>query len=140
MGSRFRGNDVSCVAHVSSSNLTRKAPACFPPANKKRLPSGAFFCLTGGKGEIRTHGTPKRTPDFESGAFDHSATFPDSVDPSREGRIISGAVKLASSPDSGSNHIASLRSGISDINNDINRAPELIGRLANFDPTISYFP
>ena len=32
--------------------------------------------LIGGKGEIRTHGTPKRTPDFESGAFDHSATFP----------------------------------------------------------------
>ena len=32
--------------------------------------------MLGGKGEIRTHGTPKRTPDFESGAFDHSATFP----------------------------------------------------------------
>ncbi len=32
--------------------------------------------IFGGKGEIRTHGTPKRTPDFESGAFDHSATFP----------------------------------------------------------------
>ena len=30
----------------------------------------------GGKGEIRTHGTPKRTLDFESSAFDHSATFP----------------------------------------------------------------
>src|SRR5471032_137084 len=29
----------------------------------------------GGKGEIRTHGTPKRTLDFESSAFDHSATF-----------------------------------------------------------------
>jgi hypothetical protein len=30
----------------------------------------------GGKGEIRTHGTPKGTLDFESSAFDHSATFP----------------------------------------------------------------
>ena len=32
--------------------------------------------LTGGKGRIRTDGTPKRTLDFESSAFDHSATFP----------------------------------------------------------------
>lgn len=31
---------------------------------------------SGGKGGIRTHGTENRTPDFESGAFDHSATFP----------------------------------------------------------------
>src|SRR3546814_7784105 len=30
----------------------------------------------GGQGEIRTHGTPKRTLDFESSAFDHSATCP----------------------------------------------------------------
>jgi hypothetical protein len=46
-------------------------------AQKKAPGEGAFFLTTGGKGEIRTHGTPKRTPDFESGAFGHSATFPD---------------------------------------------------------------
>ena len=30
----------------------------------------------GGRGGIRTHGTVTRTPDFESGAFNHSATLP----------------------------------------------------------------
>ncbi len=30
----------------------------------------------GGKGGIRTPDTVNRMPDFESGAFDHSATFP----------------------------------------------------------------
>ena len=43
---------------------------------KKPLKIKGFVVFCGGKGEIRTHGTPKRTPDFESGAFDHSATFP----------------------------------------------------------------
>jgi hypothetical protein len=33
--------------------------------------------LLGGEGRIRTDGTPKRTLDFESSAFDHSATSPD---------------------------------------------------------------
>ncbi len=32
--------------------------------------------LTGGEGGIRTHGAVTRTPDFESGTFDHSATSP----------------------------------------------------------------
>jgi hypothetical protein len=30
----------------------------------------------GGRGEIRTHDTVARTPDFESGALNHSATLP----------------------------------------------------------------
>ena len=30
----------------------------------------------GGRGEIRTHDTVSRTPDFESGALNHSATLP----------------------------------------------------------------
>ena len=30
----------------------------------------------GGRGGIRTHGTVTRTSDFESGAFNHSATLP----------------------------------------------------------------
>ena len=32
--------------------------------------------LNGGEGGIRTHGTVARTPHFECGAFDHSATSP----------------------------------------------------------------
>jgi hypothetical protein len=55
------------------------------PAHKEKAPEyGAFSVRTcwrkpfnfGGKGRIRTDGTPKRTLDFESSAFDHSATFP----------------------------------------------------------------
>jgi hypothetical protein len=34
------------------------------------------LCRFGGRGGIRTHGTVTRTPDFESGAFNHSATLP----------------------------------------------------------------
>jgi hypothetical protein len=43
--------------------------------------SGFLGKRTGGEGRIRTDGTPKRTLDFESSAFDHSATSPDSVVP-----------------------------------------------------------
>jgi hypothetical protein len=43
--------------------------------NKKALISQGFF-VSGGEGGIRTHGTLTRTPDFESGTFDHSATSP----------------------------------------------------------------
>src|SRR5690348_16086135 len=32
--------------------------------------------VVGGEGGIRTHGTVARTPHFECGAFDHSATSP----------------------------------------------------------------
>ena len=35
----------------------------------------------GGEGGIRTPGTRKRTTDFESAAFDHSATSPDRAVP-----------------------------------------------------------
>jgi hypothetical protein len=34
---------------------------------------------SGGEGGIRTHVRHSPKPDFESGAFDHSATSPDSV-------------------------------------------------------------
>jgi len=33
-------------------------------------------CINGGRGGIRTHGTVTRTSDFESDAFNHSATLP----------------------------------------------------------------
>src|SRR5690606_8143688 len=36
--------------------------------------------MSGGQGEIRTHDTLARIPDFESGAFDHSATCPGITD------------------------------------------------------------
>jgi hypothetical protein len=47
----------------------------FGGQKRKQAPKG-LFSKFGGKGEIRTHGTPKGTLDFESSAFDHSATFP----------------------------------------------------------------
>jgi hypothetical protein len=36
--------------------------------------------VIGGRGEIRTHDTVSRTPDFESGALNHSATLPHEAD------------------------------------------------------------
>jgi hypothetical protein len=36
----------------------------------------SFHWQYGGEGGIRTHGTVARTPHFECGAFDHSATSP----------------------------------------------------------------
>jgi hypothetical protein len=50
--------------------------------NKKPLISyenQGFICVFGGEGGIRTHVRHSPKPDFESGAFDHSATSPDSV-------------------------------------------------------------
>src|SRR5690606_2379479 len=44
--------------------------------NPQSLELCGFCIISGGQGEIRTHGTPKRTLDFESSAFDHSATCP----------------------------------------------------------------
>ncbi len=38
--------------------------------------SRSILNYSGGKGGIRTHVTLAGKPDFESGAFDHSATFP----------------------------------------------------------------
>ena len=46
---------------------------------KSKTPHEGAFCFSGGEGGIRTHGTLTRTPDFESGTFDHSATSPKAV-------------------------------------------------------------
>lgn len=43
--------------------------------NKKR-PNGRFFIISGGEEGIRTLDTVARIHDFESRAFDHSATSP----------------------------------------------------------------
>src|SRR3569833_258886 len=56
-------------------DIRRQNDRPFDTQKRKQAPKG-LFSEFGGKGEIRTHGTPKGTPDFESGAFDHSATFP----------------------------------------------------------------
>ena len=46
------------------------------PPDTQNAPCGAL-CVSGGEGGIRTLGTLTRTPDFESGTFDHSATSPE---------------------------------------------------------------
>jgi hypothetical protein len=43
---------------------------------KTKWPHKGAILLSGGEGGIRTHGTGNRTPDFESGPFDHSGTPP----------------------------------------------------------------
>ena len=43
---------------------------------RSRGPIGLVSRAAGGEGGIRTHGTVARTPHFECGAFDHSATSP----------------------------------------------------------------
>jgi hypothetical protein len=43
-----------------------------------------------GRGGIRTHGTVIRTPDFESGTFDHSATLPSDRVEENSGKIENG--------------------------------------------------
>lgn len=63
--------------HLSAAIQRLSDSPTWPP--KAKTPQELSFCGVfkfGGKGEIRTHGTPKGTLDFESSAFDHSATFP----------------------------------------------------------------
>ena len=54
---------------------TPKIRRCAAETLKRRHVRG----ILGGEGGIRTHGTVTRTPHFECGAFDHSATSPRSV-------------------------------------------------------------
>src|SRR5690349_11570515 len=65
-------------------------------ADKQNAPRGGV-CLSGGEGGIRTHGTLTRTPDFESGTFDHSATSPKGsrVDASRRFYVEPGVLTSA---------------------------------------------
>jgi hypothetical protein len=55
--------------------------------------------LRGGEGGIRTHGTVARTPHFECGAFDHSATSPHG---SRNCRADAGSGRTRRSSSAGS--------------------------------------
>jgi hypothetical protein len=63
------------LVHANVARLTRRFSAARSAKPPLIFRSTGVFKF-GGKGEIRTHGTPKRTLDFESSAFDHSATFP----------------------------------------------------------------
>ena len=75
----FRGPPSRKHARVFESDTQGpQGLAPLPHKNKKGPVRGPFYFL-GGEGGIRTHGTVTRTPDFESGTFDHSATSPESV-------------------------------------------------------------
>jgi hypothetical protein len=64
--------------HPSLRPILPCGPICgldqMPSHNQ--LKSLALFCHDGGEGGIRTPGTLARTPHFECGAIDHSATSP----------------------------------------------------------------
>ena len=62
----MHGNSNAILPH--SQNATIPKEKCLD----KRLFIKAFYYLTGGEGGIRTPGSFDRTPDFESGTFDHS--------------------------------------------------------------------
>ena len=62
----------------------RGASIIQPPSEDRELiseaPDREFTGKVGGRGGIRTHGRVAPTPDFESGAFNHSATLPTARD------------------------------------------------------------
>ena len=57
----------------SAASALRIQPYSRKIESPNTLVSGSLFC---GEGGIRTHGPVTRTPHFECGAFDHSATSP----------------------------------------------------------------
>ncbi len=63
------GNSSQLGAQVEPVGLLRPIP-------QAGMGSLGAICGPGGEGGIRTHGTVARTPHFECGAFDHSATSP----------------------------------------------------------------
>src|SRR5690625_2134502 len=72
-------NQPSVMNALSPDNGVE--PKTSPHAIKKAAQFGGFSVLqdidiAGGQGEIRTHYTLARILDFESSAFDHSATCP----------------------------------------------------------------
>src|SRR6478672_4063116 len=68
-------------AHLSNP----VGPSTHRASPDTQTPPFGGACLSGGEGGIRTHGTLTRTPDFESGTFDHSATSPVVFPFAREG-------------------------------------------------------
>ena len=65
------------AVRIRSRRIRRtKVGSSTPPIPQKHKTPTRGVCVSGGEGGIRTHGTASRTPDFKSGAFDHSATSP----------------------------------------------------------------
>jgi hypothetical protein len=71
---------------MSAKRLIRKAFELRKPKNWTCSNEAGTLrnTILGGEGGIRTHGTVARTPDFESGTFDHSATSPGSSTRARQ--------------------------------------------------------
>ncbi len=79
--SRLRATGLACGCPILFQTKWSN-PGGFSPSRhhqKSKTPHEGAFCFFGGEGGIRTHGTLTRTPDFESGTFDHSATSPKAV-------------------------------------------------------------
>ena len=64
------------VAIAPAPRATGSTSGTVSTGKKKAAGFSGFVLCNGGEGGIRTHGTLARTPDFESGTFDHSATSP----------------------------------------------------------------
>ena len=69
------------------------------PLTRSRVRTLWMCREVGGEGGIRTHGTVARTPHFECGAFDHSATSPQGVSRLPEGPAGSDAGRSNSGAD-----------------------------------------
>src|SRR5580700_9729068 len=70
-----RPGSCGCPSRRRSSNYNYRTLQV--PETTSLLAQLAGFLITGGEGEIRTHGTRKGSTVFETAAFDHSATSPD---------------------------------------------------------------
>ena len=71
---RFASSPLTC-SFAAALVEQGSHPQPHSASKTTKAPMGPF-CFTGGEGGIRTHGTGDRTPDFESGPFDHSGTSP----------------------------------------------------------------
>ena len=80
-GARGRLSRPNSLPANSSNPVSSSTPPTSPET--QNAPRGV--CISGGEGGIRTHGTASRTPDFKSGALDHSATSPKIVIPAKAG-------------------------------------------------------
>ncbi len=72
MGWPLRGAEGGFAA----ARLEQGSKAHTSLGEKTKRPHKGAVSFFGGEGGIRTHGTGDRTPDFESGPFDHSGTSP----------------------------------------------------------------
>src|SRR5262252_1151402 len=69
---------VDPLVHLSKPKTSRQTGLKQPQMRSNLLRVSIESNERRGRGGIRTHGTVTRTPDFESGTFNHSATLPQS--------------------------------------------------------------